>query len=335
MGRFRRPFAGMAVLLCTVVCAGCTSSATTSTPSGPTASATATSTATSTKPELSSIVVGVLPAVATATLYLAIKEGYFTQLGLTVTPKQLAVSNDAIPGLLHGTIDITSGNMDTYLDADASGVLPLRILNESIVCSPGTLVVLSTPRSGITAPAQLAGKTIGVPAAVNINTLTIGRLLGPTAAKTVHYVVVPFANMSAALAAGRVAAISTIEPYTSGVEHTDGAKVVLDQCGGADAGIPLGGYFTTATWAAQHPNTARAFQQAMNKAQALANSNPALIRQLLPTFMKVTPAVAAKVGIPQFATGLDGASIQQIADLAHAGGEMHKALAVSGLLFGG
>lgn len=324
MRRFWCGLAGLAVVMCAATSVGCSSSSSTS--------------STSAKPELSSIVVGVLPAVATATLYLAIHEGYFSALGLTVTPKQLAVSNDAIPSLLHGTIAITSGNMDSYLDADASGVLSLRILNESILCSPGTggspgtLVVLSTPGSGITMPAQLAGKTIGVPAPVNINTLTINRLLGPAVAKTVHYTVVPFASMSAALAAGRVAAVSTIEPYTTGTEHADRAKVVLDECGGADAGIPLGGYFATASWAAKYPNTAHAFQQAMDKAQALANSNPALIRQILPTFMKVTAQIAGQVRIPRWATSLSAAGIQQIADLAHSGGEIRTRLNVSALL---
>ena len=101
-----------------------------------------------------------------------------------------------------------------------------------------------------------------------------------------------------------------------------------------NAGIPLGGYFTTASWAAKYPNTARAFQQAMNKAQALADKDPALVRQILPTFMKVTAQVAAGVGLPQFATGLNAAAIQGIADLAYAGGEMKTKVNVTPLLVG-
>ena len=283
------------------------------------------------KPELSAITVGVLPAVATATLYLAIKEGYFTQQGLTVTPKQLAVSTEAIPLLLHGTIGISTGNMDTYLAADANGVLPLKILNETALCSPGTLRILTLPSSGITSAAGLSGKTVATPTAVNIETLALGRLLG-SEAKSLHYVVIPFANMSAALAAGRVNAIATLEPYTSAAEHADGAKSVLDICGGPNAGMPLGGYFTSASWAAKYPNTARAFQTAMNKAQALADSNPALIRQILPTFMKVTAQVAAKVQIPQFGTTLDSAAIQEIANLAFTGGEAKHQISVTNLL---
>ena len=285
-------------------------------------------------PELSSITVGVLPAVNTATLYLAIKEGYFTQVGLTVTPEQLAVSTDAIPGLLHGTIDISSGNLDSYIAADAAGVLPLRILNETAVCSSDTLAVLAKPSSGITSAADLAGKTIAVASKPDIQTLTIDKLVGPAEAKTLHFVAMPFQNMLAALAAGRVDSIATLQPYIAAAEHTLGASIVLNECSGADAGVPLGGYFTTASWFAKYPDTAHAFQSAMNKAQALANSNPALVKQILPTFMKVTAQVAAGVVIPQFATGLNASQIQFIANLAYAGGEAKSLVNVTPLLAG-
>jgi NitT/TauT family transport system substrate-binding protein len=336
MRRFRPALAGLAALLCAAASAGCSSSPSSSSPPVKTASSAAspTASASSTAPELSSLTVGVLPAVNTATLYLAIKEGYFAQVGLTVTPQQLAVSNDAIPGLLHGTIDISSGNLDSYLAADAAGVLPLRILNETAICSPDTLAVLAKPSSGITNAAGLAGKTIAVATKPDIQTLTINNLVGPAEAKTLHYVAMPFQDMLAALAAGRVDTIATLQPYIAAAEHTDGASVVLDQCGGANAGLPLGGYFATASWVAKYPNTARAFQAAMNKAQALANSNPALVRQLLPTFMKVTAQVAKGVAIPQFATDLNAAQIQIIANLAFQGGEAKSQVNVTPLLVG-
>ncbi|MBV9447647.1 MAG: ABC transporter substrate-binding protein [Streptosporangiaceae bacterium] len=316
MTLIRRVFAATAVLVTVSASAACSSGSTS-------ASAPA--------PKKTNVVVGVLPAVNTASLYLAIKEGYFAQAGLVVTPRQLATSTEAIPSMLHGSIDISSGNMDSYLAAQASGVVSLRILNETALCSPGTLAVLTTPRTGITNAAQLAGKTVAVALHPNIQTLTINRLLGAAAAP--HYVVVPFADMGAELAAGKVDAIATLEPYISAVEHTDGAKVVLDQCGGANVDLPLGGYFATASWAARYPDTARAFQRALDRAQALADSDPALLRQVLPTFMKVTPQIAAKVGLPRLAVGLNQAAIQEVADLGHSGGELKRPLDVSPLLF--
>jgi NitT/TauT family transport system substrate-binding protein len=285
-------------------------------------------------PEKTHLVVAVLPAVNTAPLYLAIKEGYFRQVGLTVTPKPLGTSTEAIPGLLHGTIDITTGNLDSYLEAADKGVLSLRILAESATCSAGALEVLAIPRAHITTPAQLAGKTIGVTQASNIQTLTINKILASdhVSPATVHYVVMQFPVMNAALAAGRVDAVSELEPFIAAAKRTIGATVALDECTGPTAGIPLGGYFTSQGWVSKYPNTAHAFQRAMAKAQALAGHSPQAVRQILPTFMKITPQVASLITLPQFATGLSAAGIQQVADLAHAGGLMPTSLDVTPLL---
>lgn len=334
MTRVRIACAVLAALFLTAAAASCASSPSSAPAQSPSAGAPSSARSSGGAPEKTSIVVGVLPAVATAPLYIAIKEGLFKQAGLTVTPRQVAVTTESIPLMLHGTVDIASSNMDSYLAADASGVVQLRILNETDLCSPRTLAVLTTPRTGITTPAQLAGKTIAVNAVPTIQTITINRLVGPAEAKTLHYVKIPFANMAAALAKGQVDAISALEPFVTAAEHADGASVVLDQCGGKDAGIPLGGFFATASWTAKYPNTARAFQQAINRAQALANKNPALIRQVLPTFMPVTPRVTAAMELPKFATGLNSAAIQQVADLAYAGGEAKTRIDVGPLLFG-
>jgi NitT/TauT family transport system substrate-binding protein len=335
MSRVRLALTGL-VVLTTAAIAGCSSgsSSSSTTAHSPSASPVSSASSSSTALEKTRIVVGVLPAVNTATLYLALKQGYFAQEGLTVVPLQLAVSSAAIPGMLHGTIDISSGNLDAYIAADAAGVLPLRILNETAVCSPDTLAVLATPASGITDLAQLAGKTIAVASKPSILSIGLNKLAGPAEAKTLHYVTVPFANMGAALAAGQVDAIATLQPYIAAAEHADGAHIVVDICTGPIAGLPLGGYFTTASWLAKYPNTARAFQTAMNKAQALANSDPALVRQVLPTFMKVTAQVAAGVPIPQFGTSLNAAQIQMIADLAYASGEARQDVNVTPLLVG-
>ena len=126
----------------------------------------------------------------------------------------------------------------------------------------------------ITSPAGLAGKTIAVNVSPNIQTLTITRQLQANGVPTagVRYVVIPFADMTAALKAHRVDAISEVEPFLSSTEDALGAQPVLQQCTGPTAGIPLGGYITTAAWAAGHPAAARAFARAVEQGQALAAS---------------------------------------------------------------
>ena len=60
-----------------------------------------------------------------------------------------------------------------------------------------------------------------------------------------HYVVVPFPNMIAALKAHQVSAISAVEPFLTGAEASDGAKEVVSSCDGPVADMPMSGYFAT------------------------------------------------------------------------------------------
>ena len=285
--------------------------------------------------EKTHLTVAALPVVDDAPLFLAIKKGYFKQQGLTVTPKIITQSTLALPDLLHGSVDIVGGgNYVSYMEGQASGTFKLKILVAGTECKAGSFGVLALPSSGITSPAKLAGKTIAVNLANNIQTLTANAALkadgvSPAAVK---YVVIPFPDMAAALKAGRVSAISVVEPFLSGTEQALGAKLVLSQCSGSLASFPLSGYFTTAAWAQQNPRTAAAFQRAMDKAQAYADANPAAVRQVLPTYTKVTAAAAQHLVLNSFPATLSAAQLQRVADLMHTGGVLKSAFTVQPML---
>ncbi len=124
---------------------------------------------------------------------------------------------------------------------------------------------------------------------------------------SVKYVVVPFPDMIAALKAKQVDAISAVEPFLTGAESSDGAKEVVSSCAGPVADTPMSGYFATQSWAQQNPNTARAFQTALLKAQACANANPAAVQAILPSYTKVTAAAASHIPVNNYPSTLDPA----------------------------
>lgn len=286
--------------------------------------------------EKTHLTVAALPIVDDAPLFLAIKKGYFRQQGLTVTPKIITQSTLALPDLLHGSVDIVGGgNYVSYMEGQASGTFKLKILVAGTECKAGSFGVLALPSSGITSPAKLAGKTIAVNLTNNIQTLTANAALKAAGVSpgSVKYVVIPFPDMAAALKAGRVSAISVVEPFLSGAEQALGAKLVLSQCSGSLASFPLSGYFTTAAWAQQNPRTAAAFQRAMDKAQAYADANPAAVRQVLPTYTKVTAAAAQHLVLNSFPATMSAAELQRVADLMHTGGVLKSAFTVQPMLF--
>lgn len=286
--------------------------------------------------EKTHLTVAALPIVDDAPLFLAIKKGYFKQQGLTVTPKIITQSTLALPDLLHGSVDIVGGgNYVSYMEGQASGTFSLKILVAGTECKAGSFGVLAMPSSGITSPAKLAGKTIAVNLTNNIQTLTADSALkaAGVAPSSVKYVVIPFPDMAAALKAGRVSAISVVEPFLSGAEQALGAKLVLSQCSGSLASFPLSGYFATAAWTQQNPHTAAAFQRAMAKAQAYANANPAAVRAVLPTYTKVTAVAAQHLVLNSFPVTMSAAQLQRVADLMHTGGVLQSPFSVQPMLF--
>jgi NitT/TauT family transport system substrate-binding protein len=286
-------------------------------------------------PELTHITVGALAITDDAPLFVAIKKGYFKQQGLTVTTKIVAASTDAIPDMLSGSVDIIgSGNYVSFFEAAAKGVIKINVLAAGSTCTADDLDVMAMPASKITRPANLAGKTIAVNLTGNIQTLTINAVLKADGVNTsgIKYVVIPFASMPAALAAGRVDAISAVEPFVTATEKA-GAKAVLPQCQGSTANIPLGGYYATQAWVKKYPKTALAFQRAIEKAQVTSNADPALVQQVLPTYTKITPAIAAKIALPYYPPTTVAAQLQRVADLMLSGGLLTSRFNVTPILF--
>jgi NitT/TauT family transport system substrate-binding protein len=298
-----------------VLTAACGSSGTTS-GGGPAAQPPGSTAATT------SIVVGSLPVIDTAGLQVALKEGFFRQAGLNVTVKSVTQSTAAIPDLLHGSIDVIGGgNYVSFFEAQAHGTFPVEILAPAIDCTAETYGVVAMPSSGISKPADLAGKTIAVNLTQNIQTLTTSAVLAAdgVSASSLHYVQVPFPDMGAALQANRVDAISAVEPFLAAALAA-GGQLVTSTCSGAMADFPLSGYVTTRSWVQQHATAARAFQQALEKGNAFADAHPGVVRALLPAYTSISAKAAASMPLGSYPGTLSAAPMQRVAALMRGGG---------------
>jgi NitT/TauT family transport system substrate-binding protein len=318
--------AGLAVALLAV---GCSSSG------SPKSSGSGSASPSTAKLEQSSITVGALPLVDSAGLYLANKLGYFKQQGLTVKISPVTQSTQAIPDMLHGTIAIIAGaNYVSFFEAQAKGTAQFKVLAEGSDCKPDTFAIAALPGSGISKPADLAGKTVAVNLTNNVQTLTLNAVLkadGVDPSK-VKYVVVPFPNMVSALKAKQVQAISVVEPFLGGA-LASGAKQVVSTCDGPVASTPTSGYLSTASWAQQNPNTAHAFQKALLKAQAYAEANPSAVKAILPTYAKITAQQASALPLGSYPSTVDAADIQKVLTLMKSGGISVGSATASSLLF--
>ncbi len=287
--------------------------------------------------ETTNIVVGALPVVDTAGLYLAQQEGYFKQEGLNVTISPIAASPDAIPEMQHGQVDIVAGaNYVTFFQAQAAGKGPFKVLVDGTSCSTDTFEILALPDSNITSAADLAGKTIAVNTKNNIQTMLTNTALQTAGVdpSTVKYVAVPFPDMATELAEHKVDAISAVEPFITSAELSKGAQPVISTCTGPSAGFPISGYFALRSWTQKNPNTARAFQAAMTRGQALADASRADVEQILPTYIEsLDPDQSAVVNIGQFPTSLNQTHLNRVVSLMQTEGLIGANFSVAPLLF--
>jgi putative riboflavin transport system substrate-binding protein len=102
---------------------------------------------------------GYIPSVQFAPFYLAEQNGYYRDAGLTVT-FQNKIDPDLIPLVGQGAIDIGLADGTSTIPAVSQGI-PIKYV--ATVYGQFPSIVFSKASAGITTPAELKGKKIGIP----------------------------------------------------------------------------------------------------------------------------------------------------------------------------
>ncbi len=280
--------------------------------------------------------VAVVPIVDSVPYFLALKEGYFKEEGLSVTTEMVTTSTQAIPELLSGKIQVVVGaNYVSFLSAQVRGVGDFSIVAPDSSCAPQANPVLVMPGSSTENVPQLAHKTIAVNVNPNVQTLMINSVLQNYGMNpgSVTYTTIPFAQMGAALSAGTVGAVAEVEPFATSLEETYGAFPIIDECSGANQNVPLAGNISAQAWVQKSRATALAYQRAIEMGNALADSDRPAVNQILPTYIKGVNAVEiANLNLDDFPTEQSVVLDQQISNLMLEGGMLKEPLDVAPLL---
>lgn len=278
------------------------------------------------KLEKPDIVVGAVPAESAAALYIAQERGIFAADGLHVTIKTIPSTSAIIPDMLHGTIDVASGQFPGFIAAQAAGLGPFHVLASGLSLGPGVNEILTMPSSGIADTAELSGSTISVNALAGDGPLLVYSLLSTFGVKPdrVHLKALPFPAMGAALAAHQIEAAYCTEPYCTEIEQKYGARVVADTDQGEAKGLPIAGYTVTASWMRRYPHTATAFAAAISAASLVADTNLTALQHALAVSLHISPQVADVIATGDFPTSLVPADLQEVANLMLQFGELKR-----------
>jgi NitT/TauT family transport system substrate-binding protein len=290
------------------------------------------------------ITVAVVPGFENAPLQAGVRSGLFAQHGLNVTVQTYQTLQQAYGALTSGQAEVISGDYSGLLYMQARvGQGKLRLIADGYDATPGLIQVLTLPGSAVRVPQDLQGKAVATPprelapfsasAPYNIETLAAESSLqsaGVSPSSVVWDAMAP-SSMISALRDHTVSAIVATEPYILKAETELGAIELLDACSGVTAGLPLSGYFTTASFATAHTAALRGFRAALDDAKASAGQR-GTVQSVLRTLPEMSSQEASLVRIGQYPTFLSVGQVQRVADLMYGTGMISTTISMKSLL---
>jgi NitT/TauT family transport system substrate-binding protein len=283
--------------------------------------------------------VGVLPIADVAPLYLGMKQGFFAAQHLKVVPHSLQGGAAVASAVLGGSLQFGFGATANLVLANAHGLGIEFVANgDQAAADSGSAWsgILVGANSGITSIAQLKGKTIAANALQGENELALDGILlrngvQPSAVKVVA---LPFPTMPTSLASGQVQAVTEVEPFVSAIKAKGGVQLTPLFEGEAPS-MTVAGYFADTKLISSNPSLVKRFVTAINESLDYAQAHPAAVRAIIPTYTKITAAVAAKMNLPVWGATLQTSSIQSQQQLMKQLGWMTTIAPLSKLVWSG
>jgi len=282
------------------------------------------------------ISVAVIPIADCAPIYLGKAKGFFAKQNIDVELSTQGGGAAIIPGVLSGQLQFGFSNVPSLLIAQNKGLKFVGIapgVSSTGVAGNDFCATLVPGDSPIKTAKDLTGKTVAVNNLNNIGEVAVRA--GVKAAggdpKSLKYIEVPFPDMPAALADHRIEAGWMVEPFVT-IARSRGDKVVDWPFVAIAPKAMIAVYFASVQYANANPDMVKRFKAAIAESLAYANSHPDEVRQIIPTYTRISPEIAAKIVLPIWPPEFNRASAQAMADDVLENGLINKKADVAALL---
>jgi NitT/TauT family transport system substrate-binding protein len=271
--------------------------------------------------ELRQVRVAALPITETAALWGGIAAGVFEKHGLKVEVLPAQGGAQAIPALINGDIDFAVGQPFGAFRADLQdlGVAIVGNYASSYADGDDINAVVASAKSGITRPAQLAGRKVAVNSLGAAGDVTIMAAVEKDGGdpSTIKFVEVAFPDAPAQLQSGNIDAAWVPEPFVTQLRSRGDAFVVAPY----QAVVPgLATLTVLATTKSKDSDSALVadFSAAMKETLQWAKdpANEPKVRQAIKDNLELPDAVADSVRLPAFGWEIDRTSLETLATLA-------------------
>ncbi|MDG4830747.1 ABC transporter substrate-binding protein [Solwaraspora sp. WMMD1047] len=279
--------------------------------------------------ELRQVRVAALPITETAALWGGIKAGVFEKHGLQVEVLPAQGGAQAIPALINGDIDFAIGQPFGVFRADVQdlGVVIVGNYASSYADGDDINAVVASAKSGITRPAQLAGRKVAVNSLGAAGDVTIMAAVEQDGGdpKAIEFVEVAFPDVPAQLEAGNIEAAWVPEPFVTQLKSR-GDALVVEPYQAVVPGLATLTAITTTKLQESDADLVADFSAAMKETLEWAqdSANETVVRQAIKDNLELPDAVADSVRLPEFGWELDRASMETLASLAQKYGVLDK-----------
>lgn len=268
--------------------------------------------------EATTVTVGTIPIIDVAPLYVGMDQGFFEEQGLQVEIATGEGGAAIVPGVIGGSYDFGFGN-DFSLVIGASTGLPLRVV-ASGVDSTGDPerdpFAVMTADESIQNPQDLEGKTVAV------NTVNA---IGDTIVKasveadggdpsTIDFVEVPFPNANSAVLSGDVDAAWQVEPFIT-IGRDQELRVLTTPLNDVADEFEVSTYFTTQQQVEENADVVDRFTAAITTSLEFSQQTPDVVRDVLPTYLDVSPELAQDLILPKWDTEVSEETFERWVEL--------------------
>lgn len=254
-----------------------------------------------------------------APVVLAQEKGIFKKHGIDLTISYVAPPA-LVPSLMSGDADFIWNNAVAVLAARGNKVPIKSVTTNSVAGDDPTtfpVQVMVAKGSAITTPQELVGKTVATASLFQVNDIAFMESLNKAGAdaKKVKFVEIPFPNMAQALAAGRVDAIISTEPFVTIAKESGKAVNLVSVTKGLPPKTPFSVYASSEKFIAANPEVVKKFRAAIDETTTYALAHDAEVRATIPKITDLTPEMAKKITLAPLSTTDDPAGWNAWAEL--------------------
>lgn len=262
--------------------------------------------------------VGTIPNPSVVAVYLGQDQGMFDEAGVTVEPKIATGFAPNLAAVVNGESEIGFAAVVPLLVARAKGA-PIKIVAGTDAApmeydsktDPDN--IFTETDSGIDGPADLEGKTVAVTALGSIQELGVSLMVEDAGGDPdkVKFLALPSNDMISALEQDRVAAVALSEPFNSEAD-AKGLKPLFSYVTSPTPGAPVGAYFTSENTLETKGDSINAFVEGVEQATKYAQDNPDAVREILPSYTKISADVAEDVNTFDYESEITAEQIDQL-----------------------